>query len=324
MSAVTYYMGSEDGEWVDVTDLVSHPRVFSGRVVPDDDPTPGQGIVETQSAPAGGTCPSEPIQHAQPELPAARADALLLLYADLLDDLEKVRIATENRVRALGMEGLEGSPEQERLAGLTEALHVQEHAAELELRRALRKHPLGPWVKATAGIGEKQGARLLAAIGNPATRRTVSQLWAYCGYHVLNPGRSRTDAQIRPAGVHSLHPHQRKDEPQLEIVGVDPSSDPGRASDDTQKELAGVAPKRRKGQRANWNGTAKTRAYLCAVSCVKQARSPFRAVYDARRAHTAVTHPEWTPGHSHNDALRVTAKEILKALWVEAKRLEGA
>jgi hypothetical protein len=50
-------------------------------------------------------------------------------------------------------------------------------------------------------------------------------------------------------------------------------------------------------------------------------KSPYRIIYDKRRDHTEVTHPEWTLGHSHNDALRVVGKEILKDLWVEAKRV---
>jgi hypothetical protein len=49
--------------------------------------------------------------------------------------------------------------------------------------------------------------------------------------------------------------------------------------------------------------------------------SAYRVTYDQRRAHTAVTHPEWTPGHSHNDALRVASKAILRDLWREARRI---
>jgi hypothetical protein len=41
---------------------------------------------------------------------------------------------------------------------------------------------LDRWVKRTVGIGEKQGARLLAAIGDPASRKMPSSLWQYCGH----------------------------------------------------------------------------------------------------------------------------------------------
>jgi hypothetical protein len=171
-------------------------------------------------------------------------DALLALYADMLDDLERTRIATENRVRSLRqVKGMEGTKQEERLQAMVDDLSALERGATLELKRALRQHRLGPWVKRTVGVGEKQGARLLASVGDPYVRapryeddveiepsrpRTVSELWAYCGYA---PGQ-----------------------------------------------------KRQKGVKSNWNAKAKMRAYLIAESCMKQMHSPYRAVYDAARA----------------------------------------
>jgi hypothetical protein len=35
-----------------------------------------------------------------------------------------------------------------------------------------------------------------------------------------------------------------------------------------------------------------------------------------RRAHTAVSHPDWTKLHARKDALRITMKAFLKDLWV--------
>lgn len=216
------------------------------------------------------------------------ADPLLALLADTLNDLEKVRIAQENRLRQLTRDvedkdgevrgfGLdERNPQVAKLSGTVEAMGKLEHEAVLNLQRRLRQHPLGPWVKQQKGIGEKQAARLLAAIGDPYWNdlhqrpRTVSELWAFCGLHVF------------------------PDE--------------------------GVAAHRRKGVQANWSTTAKTRAYLIATSCIKQLNSPYRSAYQHRRDRTAHTHPEWTPLHAHNDALRITAKTILKDLWRAAKQ----
>jgi len=48
---------------------------------------------------------------------------------------------------------------------------------------------------------------------------------------------------------------------------------------------------------------------------VKREAGPYRKVYDARRAHTAETHPEWTKGHAHNDAMRVMIQRLLTDLW---------
>ena len=303
-------------------------KSFAGsRTMNDFDP--GQGTRETHLWLAGVKPFSEPIHRddvTQIELegsehpadsdinatpvsgPSRLDDALLLIYADALDDLERTRISTENRARALAdIKGLSESKEYARLRALAADLADLEHHIQLDLQRAMRRHPLSPWVAATKGVGMKQAARLLAAIGDPYidhrtnTPRTVSQLWAYCGYHVLS-GHNPLDHHAIPAGENLCagHTHQVQFDAQVNCVGV--------------------AAKRRKGQRANWNNTAKMRAYLIAVSCMKHT-GPFRTVYDTRRAHTAVSHPEWTPGHSHNDALRIVAKAVLKEMWRESKRL---
>lgn len=270
----------------------------------------------------GALSPADPTASSTPMIRTDRlADSLLLIYSDALDDFERTRIATENRVRSLRqVKGMEGTPEEARLQAMVEGLAALEHGAELELKRALRTHPLGPWVKATIGVGEKQGARLLAAIGDPADRRTVSQLWAYCGYHVLPVGHSTCDTQS-------------------ESADGDPSSDIGQTSGETQTRFVGVAPSRNRGQKANWNATAKMRAFLVAESCIKQRTSPYRSVYDAgREKYAESVHPtacrrcgpsghpaaEGSPlsdGHKHARALRLVSKAILRDLWIEARRL---
>lgn len=275
-------------------------------------------------------------------------DPALALAADFLDDVERVRMANANRLRALTRVGTDADgvdryiglpadhPVVEKLAAMVQSLVDVEQAATKNLEQLVRKHPLGPWIKGTKGVGEKQGARLLAVIGDPYWRpeiiredgtvipegpRTVAALWAYCGLHVLPGGQCGADApEIRAAGYRA---------------GA--GGDSGQQRDDSHGILAGVAARRRKGQQANWSTKAKTRAYLVAESCMKQLHSPckdgrgksneavahvdgcmcspYRIEYDERRAHTSVTHPEWTDKHAMTDALRVAAKEVLKDLW---------
>lgn len=223
-------------------------------------------------------------------------DGTLHTLATFLDDVEGLRKAGANRMRALtgsepdedgivrGLGFSESHPVVKSLSSMLESLEAIEAQNIKELQKSMKKHPMGPWIKAQKGIGEKQAARLLAAIGDPYMRdeveyedgtilsagpRTVSQLWAYSGLHVKD----------------------------------------------------GEAVRRRKGVQSNWSTDAKTRAYLVATSCIKQTESPYRKVYDDRRAATDISHPEWTPGHSHADALRVLSKVILKNMWIEAKRL---
>lgn len=273
-----------------------------------------------------------------PTQPVSLADPFLALAADVLDDLEKVRIANENRLRQLtrdetdadgeerGFGLTEDHPDVARLAALVDALAKAEHSATLNLQRVMRKHPLGPWVKATAGVGEKQAARLLASIGDPYWNtlhdrpRTVSELWAYCGYHVLPARHDPTESH--PSGA-----------------GGSNTGHPDQVHDALQGMVVGVAPKRQRGARANWSAAAKMRAYLIAESCIKQRSSPFRPVYDAARtkyadaihdAPCARCGPKGKPapvgsplsdGHKHARAMRAVSKELLKSLWREARHI---
>ena len=218
-------------------------------------------------------------------------DPALSSTAWALHDVEKVRIAMENRVRQLtraevdedgvlrGAGLTEDHPQVASLTSIAESLADLEKEATKNLQKAMKSHLLGPFVKQAKGVGEKQAARLLAAIGDPYWNvadnrpRSVSELWAYCGMNVVT----------------------------------------------------GEGARRRKRVKSNWSAEGKMRAYLIATSIVKSPTSEYRKVYDERRAHTAVTRPDWTAGHSHNDALRVVAKAVLKDLWRAARDLhEGA
>lgn len=281
---------------------------------------------------------------------ATLTDPVLVLAADVLDDIERVRIANENRLRQLtrgvaDKDGIERGfgldprhPDVARLAVMVETLAKVEHDAELNLGRQMRRHPLYPWIKAQRGVGDKQAARLLAAIGDPYINsatgepRTVSALWAYSGLHVINPDLPASDQT--PCDTH------------LPSVAGRATKLPTGSEDQPMPEAlagpVGVAPKRQRGMRANWSPMAKMRAHLIAASCIRQIDatcrvdvddaqtvkhadgcgcSPYRIAYDVRRAHTAVTRPEWTDGHSHNDGLRIASKALLRDLWREARRL---
>lgn len=247
-----------------------------------------------------------------PELPAYVG---LKFAAQILDDLENVRIANANRLRQLtrnepdedgdvrGFGLPENNPTVITLTAMVDALEKLEKDATKEVERLMKRHPLGPWMKAQTGIGFKQGARLLAAIGDPYMRprleredgtveesrpRLVSELWAYSGYSVIN----------------------------------------------------GESQRRRRGQPSNWSDDARKRAYLISASCVKQRPgTPWRDLYDQSRAKYADSvhatdcvrcGPAGRPakagtplsaGHQHARALRIMSKELLKQMWLESKRL---
>lgn len=306
-----------------------------------------------------------PIAPAEPAPWAPNLDRDLAAAADALNDIEQVRIGCENRLRQftrpLGEVDKDGnyrgfgwdlrSPAVHAQALLLAAMRCDsklvrtilgdertpktkgcclEHDAERNLTRALRPHPLGPWVRSKdqKGIGEKQGARLVAVIGDPYIRPAMLR-----SDDTREPARVRTKAELRAYC--------------------------GYGEDKTRP---GRIQRRRKGQHANWSAAAKMRAHLvaekCMVSgfdksggCVRDEGDDFathtpdcgcsryRLLYDAGRVKYAdAVHDEECPqcgpaghpapagsplslGHRKNRALRLVAKAILEDLWAEAERI---
>ncbi len=243
----------------------------------------------------------------------------IILLADILDDLERVRIANENRWRSLTSEEDwgKGIPEKqvEFIAALIENLKVQEHGAVLALKRAVRTSPLGEWQKANTPYGEKTLGRFLKEVGDPAWHyaadrpRTLSELRAYCGLHVwpthMPPGN--------------------------QYEGGGSGSDTHSATD--THGSSGVAPHLVRGKQANWSTQAKTRLYLIAEGQMKNRNSKFRPVYDdgrykyAEAVHQteckrcgpkgkpAQVESELSNGHKHARAMRLLMKAILADIW---------
>jgi hypothetical protein len=253
------------------------------------------------------------------------ADDTLGICADVVQDLEDVRKANENRLRTLtaprDQHGHGMSIEHtdvKRLSDIVAAISAAEHQAVLNLQRVMRKHPLGPFVKNSKGVGEKQAARLLASIGDPYWNdlhdrpRKLRELYRFCGMDVVN-----TSAQ------------------------TDPDSHwPGGA---------GVAPSKQRGEKVHWSPDARMRLWLVANQCVKepgtswpdgpQPKWRYREVYEQGRTkyadaiHTteckrcgpkgkpALEGSPLSAAHQHARAIRLICKAILRDLWEESKRI---
>lgn len=272
--------------------------------------------------------------------------ASVIFLADILEDLMKVRIANQNRVRSLtSLEDWgKGIPAPDFVNGLVGGLETLEHQVELALKRAVRQSPLGEWVKATPGVGEKGIGRLLKEIGDPAWNfkenraRTLRELYAYCGLHVW-PAQKRNASQPALGGSDSTDAHSGG-------VSLDPSG-VGAFGGDAQTTFAsqdssGVAPFRSRGTQSNWSTAAKTRLYTTAEACMKNRNSAYRAVYDqGRHQYAQAVHraecrrcgPSGKPaevgsslsaGHQHARAMRLVMKAILKDLWQAARGVHSS
>jgi len=349
--------------------------------------SPGQGktlgktttpTTTIANSPSRDKTPRQASEHPKPMGGSPDVDLFeptLALSADVLDDLEQTRIANENRLRQLVRSEADSDGEergfglddtnpvvaalQKMIAGLFEI----EGKAVLNLEKVMKAHPLGEWQRAQHGIGAKQCARLIAAIGDPYIRpayaienedgtvtevpaapRTVSQLWAYSGYHTLPIGQARDDTHIIVAdgGKLPTSSHLTFETHKGTAAVRGKSGNRSQSPSDPHPPFASVAAKRKKGERANWSADAKMRAFLIAEKTVqlgKAVDSPYYEAYAKRKANTegrthvapcvrcgpsgkpALKGSVWSDGHRHADALRIVAKEILKGLWIEAKRL---
>jgi hypothetical protein len=233
----------------------------------------------------------------------------IAIYAAALDEAQQARIDAENRLAALtrptehGGKGLPDicGPVQLQRSFVEVIRREMEAPAARALTKAMRRHPLGPWVARTTGIGESGIGRLFGQIGDPCWHplknrpRRLGELRAYCGLHVLHDDQPSIDSQRRPVVVQPLRPDNKWNEPHSQRVGTDLDHPAHQTSANSHRLPGGVAPRRRRGERANWNSRARSVLYTIADSAIRldgkpdkngrrRARSPYRDVYEAGRA----------------------------------------
>ncbi len=281
--------------------------------------TPARATDGPSSIPPTPAPESEATHNPQSIEPTPPVDPVLFTIRQLgrtLDDIERLRIMNGNRVGAGQRSGIE-LPWMDAISAQLDAL---EHSVELELKRAWRKHPLAPWAKAIPGAGEVLMARLIAEIGAaridkdtgeirraPIDAPNPGKLLAYCGHG--DPARSGAI----PKGA-------------------------------TQEELFKRGSPAAK--KATWKlayqfmrtvGSDATKPSDSNVQTRRSPRSPYRDIYDERKADTvgrlhekackrcgpagkpALPGSPWSDAHRHADALRIVGKRFLIDLWIANK-----
>lgn len=228
----------------------------------------------------------------------------LKMYAESLDDLEEVRIRMENRLRSMTQFGESENgyafglgldpedPSVKKYAELVTALAEMEKSAIKFVQKEMRTSALGPFVKNAKGVGEKQAARLLAAVGDPYWHprddrpRTVSELWAYCGLDVRSGA-----APARTKGKQSNWNSEARKRAWLIAKSVEKQTTGKYREiyDDTKAHYAG--------------GTHTVPCARCTPAGAKPAE----------------VGTEMKPAHIQSRALRKVAKEILKDMWIASR-----
>jgi len=77
----------------------------------------------------------------------------------------------------------------------------------------------------------------------------------------------------------------------------------------------GRAARATRGEKLDFSPFRRSHAIVAAGCLLRSGNEHYRALYDARRTVTAERYPDWTKGHSHNDAQRIVAKRLLLDLW---------
>jgi hypothetical protein len=282
-------LDTADGDDHDPTDA-QEADVVAVRTTFEDLERHGASDTHRQAALDDGSDGDQKPHDAQGGFVAADPSTIALrLAADTLLDVERLRISTENRIRALSdIDGWATTPAALRWDAHLAALQDLEKQVTRELEHAMKQHPLGPFVKRTVGLGLKQAGRLIGALGDPSwnaledrPRRGPAELWAFCGYA---PG------QKRRKGVRDNWNAEAK--MRAHLVAESCIKQVGRSE-----------------------GAINTASPCWSA----RPRSPYRDVYDAARANWQGR--EVRDAHAHAHGLRLVAKAVLRDLWIESMRL---
>lgn len=251
------------------------------------EPNAGSARAKDETKTKGDAPAHEPGRTTARPTPINGASAPPELYATIrtlggiLDDLERVRIMSTNRVAAQERDYGSALPH---LDVILAPIKAAEHEAELELVRVWRTHPLAPWTKSVHGVGEKSVARLVSHIGDPGERANVAKLWAYCG--IGDPARKRRKGMTQEEAFKLGNPAAKK---QCWLIGeafVKTRNSPYRAVYDQARE-----------QYAD-----REHAEAC-VPCGPAGKP-------------APAGSPWSLKHQHEAAKRKAVKAFLRDLWI--------
>lgn len=86
--------------------------------------------------------------------------------------------------------------------------------------------------------------------------------------------------------------------------------------------VGGHADRRRKGKKVTYNPRLKAVCFLIGEAFLKH-NSPYRRLYDEKKAYYVANRPDWNPKHRHLAAMRYMVKIFLVHLWLRWRTLEG-
>jgi hypothetical protein len=149
----------------------------------------------------------------------------------------------------------------------------------------VKQLPVYAWTKPIKGFGELGLAQIVAEAGGPLDKfSTVSRLWKRLGLAVISGNRQGAPGKGASAEDWMEHGYNRERRAIVWSIVSDSMF------------------------RHQWAAAGEGEE-------TGKPKGPYGEVYAQRRARTAITHPDWTKGHAHNDARRVMTKKLIADLW---------
>ena len=173
------------------------------------------------------------------------------------------------------------APELEMVRRMLEPLLIRREEVEVEMARLAMELPVNIQVTGFKAIGL---AVIVGEAGNLSNYATIRKLWRRFGLGMAPGHEGKAYSTHRRDGTFAGAP------------------------DEWIK--AGYSPKR----------LGQVFGVVTVPLFMAKAKNQYGAVYQKRREHTAITHPDWTKGHSDMDARRVMVKAFLADLWREWRR----
>lgn len=188
-------------------------------------------------------------------------------------------------------------PQVEAIDASREIWDQQRAVAEKERLRLVRMLPIAAWLETVKGAGPSSLADIIGEAGDVGSYASHSKLWKRLGFAPYDglAGSTWKRETWRPRKLTS------------EEWIANPFSG----------ERYGIMRSLSDSMfRANWQGADNKNNDTGA----SRPSGHYGELYARRRAHTKITHEDWSDGHAHADALRYMFKKYLRDLWKAWRR----
>jgi len=132
----------------------------------------------------------------------ATPEPTLRWLTDVYMQVQKLRVAVGNRLEA-ALRQQDTTQPVTYIKTLHNRLYTLEKSLSSEMTNAVVSHPTWPWLSKVKGVGPTLATKLLGLISDISKAPTVSSLWRYAGYSVID-GKAE-----RPVKGEKLHYNKR-------------------------------------------------------------------------------------------------------------------